>query len=666
MARKPPALDSQTVDVGHSFRQSASTPSLPSALGRTMRDRPMQASNSMSTLNFGRHTIGTSSAWAEKMKSPGRHKYSSVPMEYPGLDPTLRPASSHFCPHIFYPKPKTPKLVPGARKKALPSGRNEADLARVAAEKSVRMRDALFNLRRAGKPEKSETPSHSPEPVPKKSKKKQKKEAKVATAVKDVPQTCEFSYTWEQQQGGMTFQQKAEEELKNRGVSVEDLGRRISIVDSLGIQLELDGAAALFEKRFPIQVTLLVSKLPALPGEEASDEEEAEEQEAEEKTEKSHLEEKETTIMIGCLGGVRDTHAETLLILQGLQELQDPVLEAGGSRHATAIVAARTLLVVRRKAELLARVEERKALFDTLIEQKQKILEDVTANTSPCPDGLLGIRQFVARLANKPEENPADADKSNFEHFANNFGMHRKHMYFEEMLESAKVLIKWWSKETMRLAVEGAESDVIKRNIDVVNGIGAAKEAYDEIADDMKETVEIMGDMLALRCLEFARKMKEQDAEVVKRSKDAQPQSAKEKALAINNEIRRAVSLGAPAKHQMLSEAKGIATYLEAEEKDRYGYRAFLAAQKIQQKDENDAMVYEKKEGVPPVGPASHSADMVEKEIKEALKLGAPATSDHIANTTKISKDLRDADGNRKRTAARAKRLMEAAAKSAD
>jgi len=173
MAIKPRALESQTVDVGHSFRQTASTPSLPSAPGRIMHDRPMHASNSMSTLDFGRHTIGTGSAWAEKMKSPGHHKYSSIPMEYPGLDPTLRPATS-FCPHIFYPKPKTPQLVPGARKKALPSGRNAADIARSAAEKSVRMRDALFNLRRAGKPEKSETPSHSPEPLTKLQKKHKK------------------------------------------------------------------------------------------------------------------------------------------------------------------------------------------------------------------------------------------------------------------------------------------------------------------------------------------------------------------------------------------------------------------------------------------------------------------------------------------------------------
>lgn len=669
---KPRPVTSQPVEFGQSLRLSASTPSLPSALGRTTDD--MQSSPSMPTLDFGRHTIGTSTPWAE-MKSPrGRVcNFSSVALEYPGLDPTLRPSTSHLCPQIFYPKPKTPKNL--KRRAALPSCRNEHDLARVASEKSKKMMEALFNLRRAGKPQKSPRDSPSPEPEKQKIVKKQPKKPvqPPPPPVEDVG-PYEFTYTWEQHTN-VPFCEKAEQELKSRGLLVEELARRISIVDSLGIRLELEGALALFEKRFPLQISLQVNaKLPPVHGEEPEEECEAtlteEEQgfkELQEEAEKAkkNVEQKETTIMMVALSSVQDTYAETSEVLQGLQALQDPVLEAGGSRHATAIVANRTLQVVRRKAELLEAVEQRKAQFEILTHQKEKIFQDVTENTGSCPDGLLGIRQFVARFANKPEENPADGDKTNFDHFASHFGMHKKHMHFEDMLELAKDMVKWWSKETMHLAMGGAESDQIKRNLDVVHAIGADKAAYDEIAEELKTTVEIMGDLLARRCLEIAQQLKEQDKQVVERSKDAQPQSAKEKAASINDEIRRAVGLGAPPKHPLLSEAKGIATYLEAEEKERYGYRALLAAEKIQERDRQEADAYEKKEGIPPVGPASAYANKVDKEVKEALKIGAPPTCSYIVDATEIAKALRDEDGTRKRMASRAKRLAAEAAKDA-
>jgi len=360
--------------------------------------------------------------------------------------------------------------------------------------------------------------------------------------------------------------------------------------------------------------------------------------------------------MVATLNGVEDTSEEVHVVLEGLEELQRPVIESGGSRHATAIVAFRTLLVVRRKHELLKAVEERKAMFERDAALKEKIFQDVTNDTAPCPEGLLQIRQFITKYVHKPEDNPADGDRSNFDHFAGSFGMPKKHMYYEQMLELAKETVIWWAMETLNLAMSNGESEQIKRHMDVVQAIGAAKEVYDEIAEYMKQCLDIMGDRLAERCLKVAMNLRDKDQATVEKSKEAQPKSAKDAALAINDEIRRAVSLGAPNRHPMLLEAKAITTILEAEEKSRYGYRALLAAQKIKAKDQLDAVAYEKAEGVPPVGPASASADKIDKEIKAAIKDGAPPTNEFIVEATQIAKGLRDEDGIRKRKVARFKR----------
>lgn len=549
-------------------------------------------------------------------------------------------------------------------------------MAKVAAEKSKSMQAALFNLRRAGRPETPErdeqpasaaSPSRSKSPPRKSAKSKtwspspsQKSNKSLAPASDAPPPTCAFSYSWEEH-SGTPIKERVLQELTQRHLPPEEAEQRYSAVDSMGIEIDLN--AGLFEKRFPLAVTLKIA--PPHDAEEELEQMKKEAEDAADEHEKAqkelqHMKEKELTVMVATLNGTHDTSREVHVVLEGLEELQRPVMESGGSRHATAIVAFRTLLVVRRKHELLKTVEGRKTIFEKEAALREKIFQDVTANTAPCPEGLLNIRHFVTKHMHKPEDHPADADRSNFEHFASTFGMPRRHTYNEEMMELAKQTVIWWVLETLELAMNDGESEQIKRHMDVVNGIGAAKEVYEEIAEHIKRCMDIMGDRLAERCLKVAQNLRDKDRQVAERSKEAQPTSAKDAAIAVNDEIRRAVSLGAPNKHPKLLEAKTIATALESEEKARYGYRALLAAQKIQAKDEFEAIAFEKAEGVPPVGPASIFADKIDKEIKAAIKDGAPPTNEFIMEATQISKSLRDEDGIRKRKVNRFKRLSTA------
>merc|ERR1719446_1215208 len=73
----------------------------------------------------------------------------------------------------------------------------------------------------------------------------------------------------------------------------------------------------------------------------------------------------------------------------------------------------------------------------------------------------------------------------------------------------------------------------------------------------------IMGDRLS-----------EKDAQVVERSKDAQPEHARKVADQIDEELKQAVALGAPPKHAMLAKAKNIAVSFHIEEGARWALKA--------------------------------------------------------------------------------------------
>merc|ERR1719454_829886 len=122
----------------------------------------------------------------------------------------------------------------------------------------------------------------------------------------------------------------------------------------------------------------------------------------------------------------------------------------------------------------------------------------------------------------------------------------------------------------------------------------------------------IMGDRLAEKVLAIAEKLSEKDAQVVERSKDAQPEHARKVADQIDEELKQAVALGAPPKHAMLAKAKNIAVSFHIEEGARWALKASQFAKRKQEEDSAMAAKYTDK--VPPVGPASERGDAIEKE----------------------------------------------------
>lgn len=173
----------------------------------------------------------------------------------------------------------------------------------------------------------------------------------------------------------------------------------------------------------------------------------------------------------------------------------------------------------------------------------------------------------------------------------------------------------------------------------------------------------LLQERLVEKVFEAAERLKKKDDNTVSLSAVPQPASAREAADGIKAEIKQAIGLGAPAKHQLMEKAKSIEVILRIEEKNRLAAKVLLAAKALQEEDEQAAAAAAP--SVAPVGPATERAETIEKTIEQAIiKDDIQESHPSLKEARNIAKVLRDLDGDRKRLAAREKRLekMRAAA----
>lgn len=372
-----------------------------------------------------------------------------------------------------------------------------------------------------------------------------------------------------------------------------------------------------------------------------------------------------STLLNETLASCKDTEAELRVTERMLRECHDPVTELGGARHATTIVSGRTLSVVSRKAELCKMAEGYVNVFSAADAKRESLKQACLAGEVEVPDTYKNQKKIISSLVHRNAKgdkiNPVEAEKAPFEVFAVSFGLAPEHWTLVKLRQLADDATEWWAEETLQEAHAGSNSDILKRMIDICVGfLGLDETAHPKLV----QVKVIMGDRLAEKVLSIAEKLSEKDAQVVERSKDAQPEHARKVADQIDAELKQAVALGAPPKHAMLAKAKNIAVSFHIEEGARWALKASQFAKRKQEEDSAMAAKYTDK--VPPVGPASERGDAIEKEIQACVKKGAPETHPKIGEATQIMKALRDLDGERKRMANREKRLAEQAAKKAE
>lgn len=359
---------------------------------------------------------------------------------------------------------------------------------------------------------------------------------------------------------------------------------------------------------------------------------------------------KEMTLMAATLSDLKDSEAQLRRTEALLLDSHSPVAEFGGKRFATTIISQRSLSVVSRKADLIKTADDRAKAFEEAHSRREEICEAMMDGECEIPEPFIGMTKFIASLVHR-DGNPADADKSNFEIFASSFGLPAKHQALETLRSFEVAAVEWWCWRTLREAQCGANSDAIQRMIAVVVAV-CGEQRHPALAE--VETILIA--RVAEKVLENAEKFKARDAQTVERSSVPQPGSAREAADAIRDELQQGIKLGVPAKHPFMERAKGMEVSLRAEEKNRFAAKVLLAAQAVQEEDAKAAA--EAAPSVAPVGPATERAETIEKTIEIAVSRdGVQEMHPDLKDARGIAAALRALDGDRKRLAAREKRL---------
>jgi len=354
-------------------------------------------------------------------------------------------------------------------------------------------------------------------------------------------------------------------------------------------------------------------------------------------------------LFYATLGDVDDTEASLRRTEAALSQAHEPVGEYGATRHATAIISARTLAVVRRKIALVKACEDRLAAFEAAQAQKAEIRQHLLHDTAPAPSELLRINKFIQTKVHKGGS-PLEANKSDFSAFVSSFGLPENHHLVRRLNEVGSAATDWWAQTALQEAQADADTAAVSRMLDLAATILGNKDH-----EAIVTCREVLGNVLAENALRNAKKIKAKDAARVASNPRPQPESAKSSQEAINLEIKTAVAMGAPTSHPALLEAKNIATDLQIEEKDRWAQTVLVFAEEQMAKDEAAAA---KCSGVPPVGPASNMADAIEREIERVVKeRSVPEAHPVLKEALQVSKELRTKDGDRKRMFARERRL---------
>eukprot|EP00928_Gymnodinium_smaydae_P061569 TRINITY_DN45614_c0_g1_i1.p1 TRINITY_DN45614_c0_g1~~TRINITY_DN45614_c0_g1_i1.p1 ORF type:complete len:711 (-),score=179.24 TRINITY_DN45614_c0_g1_i1:223-2355(-) len=360
-------------------------------------------------------------------------------------------------------------------------------------------------------------------------------------------------------------------------------------------------------------------------------------------------------LLQALLRGRDDTIEFLTRMEQDLVDAAGPVSDNGGARHASNVIANRTLLVARRKLQLVQALETRYNGFKKAHEGREELIKGIIGNTCKAPPEMQGVKQFVNSLLHKGGGEPVDADKSDFKSFANSFGLPQGHKFAVGLNTMGKEASKWWSERALDLAKDKSAPEAIIRVLDVMKGLGV--EADNESS---KECLEILGERLATQVLEFAMQTQERDEAAQKKAEERgeppQIKSARNGAEAINKQLSDAFALGCPTKHRSCEEAKKIANYLLTEGNARVAMKAFQYAKGLFDKDTALSEKVEAGGKIPQVGPASKMADDIEREVQNAEKDGAPRSHPYISQAMELAKSLRDRDGQRKRLEAREKR----------
>jgi len=377
-------------------------------------------------------------------------------------------------------------------------------------------------------------------------------------------------------------------------------------------------------------------------------------------------------LMFAALRCVDDTEEELYQTAAALEDCQAHIDELGGSQHATVHISARTQAVVRRKAELLSAVRGQIAGLEVAWTHREQLYTDCVEHSRPLPGRLLDVSGFLAAHVHR-DENPAAADKCDFEAFLRSFGLPPGHRLVVQLKASSEQAADWWTGATTRALRAGAGFDAVQRLIGSAERIvGCRRHAV------LQECRAGLVDREAGRVLEDARKLLAGDDELSSEETLCGDDKflivglALDVAETIGEMIRLATARGVPDDHPCIVQAARIVKELRR----RDGYRRCVAAKQFldglprkalakarQLRASDDAAADCSVEHLqtsgkkPQIGLASEFAASIELEVDCAVSAGVPPDDEQLAEAMAIAKDLRFRNGQRKRLLSRHLRL---------
>jgi len=127
------------------------------------------------------------------------------------------------------------------------------------------------------------------------------------------------------------------------------------------------------------------------------------------------------------LGDTEDTLEQLQRRVEELQSVTQTIDDLGGTRHATACLARRTLAVAKRKLCLLSQLADSRMAFEGASAKKDRLLEAAARGIS-APTLLGGAAHFLDCITTSIHDGaPEDADKTLFDHFCSSFGLPAQH-----------------------------------------------------------------------------------------------------------------------------------------------------------------------------------------------------------------------------------------------
>mmetsp|Transcript_17795 Transcript_17795/g.54046 ORF Transcript_17795/g.54046 Transcript_17795/m.54046 type:complete len:431 (-) Transcript_17795:53-1345(-) len=270
--------------------------------------------------------------------------------------------------------------------------------------------------------------------------------------------------------------------------------------------------------------------------------------------------EEEDALLRKTLKDLTDTSASLREKADDIDGAQKVVEQCGGARHATQVMTGRTLAIMRRKAEVLAEVEERFAVYQAAHARCEEILNSIAKDGAEAPPDLCGVRKFVAAHTHRPTD-PADADKSDFGAFAKSFLLPARHDALERFRKAYDEASDWWAKTTARTAAAGARGPVIRTLMALSVAAGAEKDHPYLVRAEI-----VLRDRIADKVLEDAKEAQERDEAAAKKAELVGQVPlvgmAEKAAVGIDTAMQKAIREGVDECDARMKEAKAIAKQL--------------------------------------------------------------------------------------------------------